>query len=155
MPEAPLARYMLDQLSNFIPQIKRLAFALFSYNDYINNLIYMINHYDLNIADYDRAIANTNYQNIVKFLLRRYPGNIDDLNKIFSDDRGFYTTKQILAILFAHGVDNYAGIFSNMVFRITHRQGTNTYDDVKWLLSNYGYSIPTQNINLAQFIIMK
>lgn len=137
--------HILDEISDSIFELGKVIFFMFArYND-PENLIYMIDNYDMTINDYNVAIANSNSPDIVQLLLRHYPGNKDDLNRIFSY-KSLYLTREILEILLNYGVDDYSGIFTTIINSIS-RGNENTYNDVRWFLSHYSFNIPRQYIS--------
>lgn len=144
--------FIVDELYYFIPELKKLAFSMFARYDQSEGLIDIIKDYYLSINDYDDALFNTNSPYIFELLLQKYPGDERDLNRIFGDPRRYYTTKDNLAVLFNYGADNYNAILFNIVTHDPPREDSprykaNTYEDVQWLLLNYGHNIQTNYIS--------
>lgn len=145
--------YILDEFSNYNRNIRSRAFAEFATANDLNNMEKMMTKYNLNILEYNEAIANVlklemednDPENLytLKFLLQNYPGSKDDLDK-FLIGPVFYPRRSTLPILVEYGFDRYIAVLYRMTDIIYGND--ELFDEVKWFLLNYGNMIPIESL---------
>lgn len=153
--------YMLDFLLPVSNQVGLVILAAFAKRNDIKNLDKITNNYNINVSHYNFAIyklvkkesvnKNPKYLDTLKFLLEKYPGNRNDLNKMLRHFASFYAGRDTLPILMEYGLDDYWLLLHRTIYRIYHKgDNVELKEDLRSFLLNYGDRIP-RNLLLDEF----
>lgn len=140
-----LVYYILDKFHHITPLIKRYALNSFAKIEDVDNLKRMINNYTLTIDDFDYAIVDIKRETTLRFLLRYYQGNGEDLNKMVNEYPVYVPTIENLSILCEHGFNDYSLIIERLA--TSYYPLPELIEIVKFLLLNYGDTISSNAIN--------